>query len=139
MLLYLEKFSSYVRPYSARPYSASDSEPIAAEKGMEIDSSDEKQLESNATRGVGKTGVTPQALALPEGTGSIQGMGESFSANLNTGSGTFSVPIGLPSGRRGVQPSIGLAYSTGVGKTLREITKLDEKGDVSCLLPFCVC
>jgi len=63
----------------------------------------------------GKSGVTPQALALPDGSGSIQGMGESFTPNLNTGSGSFSVPISLPPGRRGLQPQIGLAYTTGSG------------------------
>ena len=63
----------------------------------------------------GKSGVTAQSLALPEGSGSIQGMGESFSPNLNTGSGTFSVPISIPSGRRGLQPKLGLAYTSGGG------------------------
>ena len=63
----------------------------------------------------GKSGVTPQSLALPDGEGSMQGMGESFSPNLNTGSGTFSVPISLPPGRRGLQPQVGVAYTTGGG------------------------
>ncbi len=63
----------------------------------------------------GKSGVSSQSLALPDGQGSMQGMGESFSANTNTGSGTFSIPISIPPGRRGVQPQIGLAYSTGTG------------------------
>ncbi|MDJ0765367.1 MAG: toxin TcdB middle/N-terminal domain-containing protein [Myxococcota bacterium] len=63
----------------------------------------------------GKSGVTPQTLALPDGSGSMQGMGESFTPNLNTGSGTFSVPIALPPGRRGLQPQIGVAYTTGSG------------------------
>ncbi|MCP4607045.1 MAG: hypothetical protein GY847_42120 [Proteobacteria bacterium] len=64
---------------------------------------------------VGKSGVTAQSLALPDGSGTMQGMGESFTPNLNTGSGTFSVPIAIPPGRRGMQPQIGMAYSTGSG------------------------
>ncbi len=42
-------------------------------------------------------------------------MGESFTPNLSSGTGTFSVTIALPNGRNGVQPSLGLAYSTGGG------------------------
>ncbi|MFO8080189.1 MAG: toxin TcdB middle/N-terminal domain-containing protein, partial [Armatimonadota bacterium] len=63
----------------------------------------------------GKSGVTPQSLALPDGSGSIGGMGESFTPNMNTGSGSMSIPITLPPGRRGLQPSVGLGYSTGGG------------------------
>ncbi|MCP4610072.1 MAG: hypothetical protein GY845_15295 [Planctomycetes bacterium] len=63
----------------------------------------------------GKSGVTPQSLALPDGSGTMQGMGESFAPNLNTGTGTFSVPISLPPGRRGLQPQFGLSYSAGSG------------------------
>ena len=44
----------------------------------------------------GKSGVSPQNLALPDGCGSMQGMGGSFTPNLNTGSGTYSVPVSLP-------------------------------------------
>ena len=59
--------------------------------------------------------VSSQAISLPTGEGSIQGMGESFTPSLSAGTGTFSVPITLPPGRAGVQPSIGLAYSTSGG------------------------
>ena len=59
--------------------------------------------------------VSSQAISLPTGEGSIQGMGESFTPSLSAGTGTFSVPITLPRGRAGVQPSIGLAYSTSGG------------------------
>ncbi|MBN2344085.1 MAG: VCBS repeat-containing protein, partial [Deltaproteobacteria bacterium] len=90
------------------------------ESGDESDDdavSDESATETKALPGGGggKSGVSPQALSLPDGNGSIQGMGESFTPNLNTGSGSFSVPIALPPGRRGVQPSIGLGYTTGAG------------------------
>ena len=42
-------------------------------------------------------------------------MGEKFSPDLHTGTGNFSVPIALPSGRNGFQPKLELAYSTGAG------------------------
>ncbi len=45
----------------------------------------------------------------------MEGMGESFSPDLNTGSGSYSFPIALPPGRRGLQPSLGMSYATGGG------------------------
>jgi RHS repeat-associated protein len=59
--------------------------------------------------------VTSQQLALPKGEGSIQGMGESFTPQLSSGTGTFSVPIALPAGRAGVNPTLTLSYSTSGG------------------------
>ena len=46
------------------------------------------------------------------------GLGEKFSANLFTGTGNFSVPIGLPAGRGGLQPQVSLSFSTGGGNGL---------------------
>jgi Salmonella virulence plasmid 65kDa B protein len=65
--------------------------------------------------GDAKSAVTPQAISLPKAEGSIEGMGESFSPVLSSGTGTFSVPIALPPGRAGVQPSLGLSYSSSSG------------------------
>ncbi|MCC7540733.1 MAG: VCBS repeat-containing protein [Deltaproteobacteria bacterium] len=65
--------------------------------------------------GPAKTAVTPQAISLPAAEGSVQGMGESFTPVLSSGTGTFSVPIALPSGRAGVQPSLSLSYSSSSG------------------------
>jgi len=65
--------------------------------------------------GPAKTAVTPQQVVLPKGEGSIQGMGESFTPNLSSGTGAFSVPIALPRGRAGVQPSLALSYATSSG------------------------
>jgi RHS repeat-associated protein len=62
-----------------------------------------------------KSAATPQAISLPSAEGSIEGMGESFSPVLSAGTGTFSVPIALPAGRAGVQPSLALSYSTAGG------------------------
>ncbi len=65
--------------------------------------------------GDSKSAVTPQAISLPGAEGSIEGMGESFSPVLSSGTGTFGVPIALPAGRAGVQPSLSLSYSTSGG------------------------
>ncbi len=62
-----------------------------------------------------KNGVSPQVISLPSGPGSIQGLGESFQPQLNSGSGTFSVPIQLPSGPTGFAPSLSIDYHTGQG------------------------
>ncbi|MBN4049556.1 hypothetical protein JYT86_00700, partial [bacterium AH-315-N03] len=60
----------------------------------------------------GASGVTPQSISLPDAEGSIEGMGESFSPVLSSGTATFSVPIAVAPGRAGVQPSLALTYST---------------------------
>jgi RHS repeat-associated protein len=62
-----------------------------------------------------KTGASSQAISVPKGAGTIQGMGESFSAQLSTGVATFSVPFSLPAARGGAQPSLGLSYSSSSG------------------------
>jgi RHS repeat-associated protein len=62
-----------------------------------------------------KTGVSAQAISIPKGAGSLQGMEESFSAQLSTGIATFSIPFALPKARGGAQPSLGLSYSSAGG------------------------
>ncbi len=54
-------------------------------------------------------------ISLPKGGGALQGLGEKFSPDLQTGTGNFSVPIALPSGRNGFHPQLTLGYSTGAG------------------------
>ncbi len=55
------------------------------------------------------------AISLPKGGGAISGLGETFSPDLFTGTGNFSVPIALPPGRGGLAPKLSLVYSTGTG------------------------
>ncbi len=64
-----------------------------------------------------KSGASDQIISLPSGGGSQSGMGEKFSPDLFTGTGNFTVPIALPSGRNGFQPEISLVYSTGNGNS----------------------
>jgi RHS repeat-associated protein len=65
--------------------------------------------------GADKTGVSSQAISVPSGAGKIQGMGESFSAQLSTGIATFNVPIALPTARGAAQPVLALSYSSSGG------------------------
>ena len=62
-----------------------------------------------------KSGSSSQAVTLPRGGGALQGIGETFSPDLFTGTGNSTVPLDLPSGRNGFQPQLALGYSTGNG------------------------
>ena len=62
-----------------------------------------------------KSALGSSVISLPKGGGAVAGMGESFSPDLFTGTGNFSVPIAVPPGRNGLQPSLTLGYSTGSG------------------------
>jgi hypothetical protein len=70
------------------------------------------------TVGGDKTGVSSQAISVPQGAGKVQGMGESFSTQMSTGVATFSVPFALPHARGAVQPSLSLSYSSSSGHGL---------------------
>jgi hypothetical protein len=62
-----------------------------------------------------KSGTSSQVISLPKGGGAQHGMGETFSPDLHTGTGNFTIPIALPPGRNGFQPQLNLVYSTGNG------------------------
>src|SRR6266550_2633182 len=63
----------------------------------------------------GNSGISEQVISLPKGGGALHGIGETFSPDLHTGTGNFTVPLALPPGRNGFQPQISLGYSTGNG------------------------
>lgn len=69
----------------------------------------------SAGAGVDKSGVKPEVLSLPSGPGSIEGLGESFEPQLNTGTATYRVPLGTPPGRAGFGPELALSYNSGNG------------------------
>src|SRR3954451_19547006 len=54
-------------------------------------------------------------ISLPQGGGALRGLGEKFSPDLHTGTGNLTVPIAVPAGRKGHEPELKLAYSTGYG------------------------
>lgn len=62
-----------------------------------------------------KSGTSNQIILLPQGGGALHGIGETFSPDLHSGTGNFSVPIALPPGRNGLQPQLSIVYSTGNG------------------------
>ena len=59
--------------------------------------------------------VQPALLSLPSGPGSIEGLGESFIPDLNTGTSNQNFSFELPAGRNGFAPTLMLNYSNGLG------------------------
>src|SRR3990172_5367594 len=59
--------------------------------------------------------LSAQTLKLPSGPSSLKGLGESFSADAASGSGSFSIPIELAPGI--LVPAVQLSYSGGHGRT----------------------
>ena len=55
------------------------------------------------------------AIHLPKGGGAIRGIGEKFSLNSATGSGSVTVPIATSPGRSGFGPQLTLSYDSGSG------------------------
>ena len=61
------------------------------------------------------TDTSDSIISLPAGGGALSGIGETFSPDLFTGTGNFTIPIDLLPGRNGFQPELNLVYSTGHG------------------------
>ena len=59
--------------------------------------------------------VSSPSVTLPKGGGAIRGIGEKFSANPVTGTGSLSVPIATSPGRGGFGPHLALNYNSGSG------------------------
>src|SRR2546427_12712526 len=62
-----------------------------------------------------RSNAPDQVISLPKGGGALAGLGETFAPDLHTGTGNFTLPITLPAGRNGFQPSLSIGYSTGQG------------------------
>src|SRR5690606_3500766 len=60
-----------------------------------------------------KSGVKPQVISLPSGPGSLEGLGETFEPDLNTGTSSYPVHFTAPPGRVGLQPQLSLTYDGG--------------------------
>ncbi|HTL57157.1 MAG TPA: SpvB/TcaC N-terminal domain-containing protein [Candidatus Limnocylindrales bacterium] len=52
---------------------------------------------------------------MPSGPGSIEGLGESFEPQLNSGTFVYRVPLKLPATRKNAAPSLALEYNSGCG------------------------
>jgi RHS repeat-associated protein len=64
------------------------------------------------------TGVADERVSLPDGPGSIGGIGENADIDPNMGMMRTSVPFELPEGRPGLTPDLRLSYSSGGGASV---------------------
>ncbi|MCC6620916.1 MAG: VCBS repeat-containing protein [Deltaproteobacteria bacterium] len=71
-----------------------------------------------ALGGARAEGVSPSRLSLPSGPGSLEGIGENASPNINMGLVSYGVPIEVPQGHAGLTPSLSLSYSSSGGSSL---------------------
>lgn len=76
-------------------------------------------------------------INLPKGGGAIRGVGEKFTANSVTGTGSSSIPLATSPGRNGFGPQLALSYDSGAGNgpfgfgwnlAIPAITRKTEKG-----------
>ncbi|CAK0773639.1 TcdB_toxin_midN domain-containing protein [Gammaproteobacteria bacterium] len=71
----------------------------------------------SAQAGVDKSGVKPSVLSLPSGPGAIEGLGESFEPQLNSGTSSYTIKLVVPPGRAGFAPVLNLRYNSGNGSS----------------------
>ncbi len=70
----------------------------------------QKQQESS-----GDGSAQAPTLSLPKGGGAIRGIGEKFSVNPASGTGSFTVPVFSTPSRSDFNPKISLSYDSGSG------------------------
>ncbi|MDJ0532076.1 MAG: SpvB/TcaC N-terminal domain-containing protein [Xenococcaceae cyanobacterium MO_207.B15] len=80
---------------------------------------DHSNVKSNNETGDRDRGYVsaPPAVSLPKGGGAIAGIGEKFSMNPVTGTGSLSIPIFVSPGRSGFSPQLALSYDSGAGNS----------------------
>jgi RHS repeat-associated protein len=60
-------------------------------------------------------GIAPTRISLPQGPGSVEGLGRSFVPSLASGTAAFGVDIAVPPAAGGFAPKLGLDYDGGSG------------------------
>ena len=80
---------------------------------------------------------SPPSISLPKGGGAIRGLGEKFTSNPATGTGSATVPVPTSPSRAGFAPELSLSYDSGAGNgpfgfgwsiSLPSITRKTERG-----------
>ncbi len=102
------------------------------------DRSDFQSIPSEQHSSADSVGSSPlPQISLPEGGGAIQGIGEKFSTNPMTGTGSLSVPLPMSASRSGFSPSLSIDYDSGSGNglfglgwslSLPAVTRKTDKG-----------
>src|SRR5882724_9737749 len=112
-------------PGAAPPTTGADRAPPAAGSSA-----------ASAASPTGGAGLLP-ALSLPKGGGALRGIGEKFSTNAATGTGSLTVPIATSPGRAGFELALQLGYDSGGGNgpfglgwklSIPSITRKTDKG-----------
>ena len=84
-----------------------------------------------------KSSISVPSLSLPKGGGAIKGIGEKFSANPVTGTGSLNIPIFTTPARSDFYPKLLLSYDSGAGAgpfgigwnlSVPSITRKTDKG-----------
>ena len=75
-------------------------------------------LASVSAPALAQTGVDDDRVSLPEGPGSIEGVGENVEIDPNMGSMSYAVNIIAPQGQNGLTPAVGLNYSSSAGSSV---------------------
>ena len=60
-------------------------------------------------------GFDAQTPSLPEGGGAMSSLGETFTPELSTGAGTFTIPLDWPNGPNDIGPRLQLRYDSATG------------------------
>ena len=68
-----------------------------------------------------QTGVSDDRVSVPDGPGSVEGIGDNATVNDNMGLMAYGVPFELPRGFEGATPSLGLTYGSGYGNGIAGI------------------
>ena len=105
---------------------------------------DNNKVSNNSTESADKKEVSDHsstssmpAISIPKGGGAIRDIGEKFSINPVTGTGSLSIPISISPGRSNFGPQLSLSYDSGSGNgpfgfgwslSLPSITRKTDKG-----------
>jgi len=65
-----------------------------------------------------QTGASDDRVSLPDGPGSLEGLGDNASVDANMGVVSQSVTMKVPTGYANMTPSVGLTYSSGAGSSM---------------------
>jgi len=69
----------------------------------------------NNGSGTDASPFTAPQITLPKGGGAIRDIGEKFTTNRVTGTGSMTIPIAISPGRSGFGPQLSLSYDSGTG------------------------
>lgn len=64
------------------------------------------------------TGVSDDRVSLPDGPGTLEGVGENVSVDSNMGLMSYAIPVVVPEGFEGITPSLAFTYSSGAGSSI---------------------